>query len=140
MFDICALGDSSINAPATVEITSGRVNITLNVNIDPPGDTQNCNSIETTWQFGENKGMLFTAVSASYIQMLNVAFASPFGKPDVSKKCKSACKIMKNEYHKTVRMLSYDHQIQIAFPLLGINNGIDRENIYKLSSHVNGIA
>jgi hypothetical protein len=51
---LCALDEGDIDAPATIEITSGRANITLDVDIDPQdGD----GSIEAIRQFGSSQGL-----------------------------------------------------------------------------------
>jgi len=67
---LCILDDRDIDAPATLEITSGRANITLDVDIDGDEDTGN---IQAIWQFG--------------------SATDPLGQPIVFKKYKTSCKI-----------------------------------------------
>lgn len=83
---LCALDDRDIDAAPTIEVTSGRANITLDVDIDPGDEVGTDKSIEAIWQFGTKKG--------------------PSGEPVVFKKYKVACKIRNNQHtgiHQTTK-------------------------------------
>jgi hypothetical protein len=49
IFGLCILDDPDINAPGLVEITSGRANIMLDVDIDSPRDAPDHGLIESVW-------------------------------------------------------------------------------------------
>ena len=92
---LCALDGKDIDSPATLEVTSGRANLTLDVDVDyDPVDS----NIEATWQFGSTQGE-FSAFRGNAPMLM---IAGLLGTPIVYKKCKVACKQGGQGPHKGV--------------------------------------
>ncbi|KAL3469849.1 hypothetical protein BJX99DRAFT_264771 [Aspergillus californicus] len=77
---LCTLDEQDINAPPTIEFTSGRANITLDVDIDWDPSEEG-GYIEAIWQFGSTRGSS--------------------GEPVVFKKHKTSCKT-RPEGHRSI--------------------------------------
>lgn len=101
---LCALDDRDVKCPAAVETSSGRTNITLNVDIDPaePGPDD---SIEVIWQFGQKKGMFCLNFCSFVLLLLTVPPPRSNGRPyclqrvqnDLQKKARLTCQDPSND-------------------------------------------
>jgi hypothetical protein len=81
--------DKDIDSPPTtgIEITSGRANITLDVD---PDDGEGKKGIQAVWQFGSKTGERLL-ISVRVLVIINTGLADPIGNPVVFRECKSSC-------------------------------------------------